>query len=47
LLSVFDKLGIKMTEIEDWNCCGATSYNSMDEMKAFGLSARNLALAEK
>jgi heterodisulfide reductase subunit B len=47
LLSVFDKLSIKMTEIDDWNCCGATSYNSMDEMKAFGLSARNLALAEK
>jgi heterodisulfide reductase subunit B2 len=47
LLSVFDKLNIKMTEIDDWNCCGATSYNSMDELKAFGLSARNLALAEK
>lgn len=47
LLAVFDKLNIKMTEIDDWNCCGATSYNSMDEMKAFGLSARNLALAEK
>jgi heterodisulfide reductase subunit B2 len=47
LLSVFDKLNIKMNEIEDWNCCGATSYNAMDEMKAFGLSARNLALAEK
>ncbi len=47
LLSVFEKLEIKMNEIDDWNCCGATSYNSMDEMKAFGLSARNLALAEK
>jgi heterodisulfide reductase subunit B2 len=47
LLAVFDKLSIKMTEIDDWNCCGATSYNSMDELKAFGLSARNLALAEK
>jgi heterodisulfide reductase subunit B len=47
LLSVFEKLNIKMNEIDDWNCCGATSYNSMDEMKAFGLSARNLALAEK
>jgi heterodisulfide reductase subunit B len=47
LLSVFNKLSIPMKEIDDWNCCGATSYNSIDEMKAFGLSARNLAIAEK
>jgi len=47
ILAVFEKLNISMTEIDDWNCCGATSYNSMDEMKAFGLSARNLAIAEK
>jgi heterodisulfide reductase subunit B2 len=47
LLAVFEKLSIAMPEIEDWNCCGATSYNAMDEMKAFGLSARNLAIAEK
>lgn len=46
-LATFEKLNIKMTELDDWNCCGATSYNSMDELKAFGLSARNLALAEK
>lgn len=40
-------LGVELTEIEDWNCCGATAYMSYDQIKAFALSARNLALAEK
>jgi heterodisulfide reductase subunit B2 len=46
LEAVFKKLDIKMDEINDWNCCGATSYFSMDEVDAFALAARNLALAE-
>jgi heterodisulfide reductase subunit B2 len=47
LLAVFDALKIDYTEIDDWNCCGATAYMSVDEIKAFTLAARNLALAEK
>jgi heterodisulfide reductase subunit B len=47
LLEVFRILGLKLNEIEDWNCCGATSYMSIDEDAAFVLSARNLALAAK
>ncbi len=47
LLAVFESLKIAMKELPDWNCCGATAYMAIDEMKAFGLSARNLALAEK
>jgi heterodisulfide reductase subunit B len=39
-------LGIKLTELEDWNCCGATAYMSVRELKSFAISARNLALAE-
>ena len=46
LLAVFKELQIPMEELHDWNCCGATSYMSVDELKAFGLAARNLALAE-
>lgn len=47
LLEVFRAMEIPMVELEDWNCCGATAYMSIDEMKAFGLAARNLALAEQ
>jgi len=41
------KLGIKLREIEDWNCCGATTYFYIDELLAYTLCARNLAIAEK
>lgn len=47
LLSVFKTLNIEIEEIDDWNCCGATSYMSVDERKAFGLAARNLGLASR
>lgn len=46
LLAVFRALGIPLTELADWNCCGATAYMSIDEHQAFALAARNLALAE-
>jgi len=44
---VFNALGHKLTEIEDWNCCGATYYMSTKETISLVISARNLALAEK
>ncbi len=47
LLSVFKALEINLKEIEDWNCCGATFYMSVDEMFSFALSSRNIALADK
>jgi heterodisulfide reductase subunit B len=47
LLSVFSALGLEIHEIEDWNCCGATAYMSISELKAFALSARVFALAER
>ena len=43
----FRRLGISLTEIEDWNCCGATSYIAMNKLTAYSLSARNLAYAER
>jgi len=47
LYAVFGALGLELREIKDWNCCGATTYISVDEDKAFALAARNLALAEQ
>ncbi|MDD1770379.1 MAG: CoB--CoM heterodisulfide reductase iron-sulfur subunit B family protein [Methanomassiliicoccales archaeon] len=47
LLASFEKLGVKLTEIPDWNCCGATAYMSVDANMAIALAARNLAIAEK
>ncbi len=47
LLTLFKQLEIPLEELDDWNCCGATSYMAIDEEDAFLLSARNLALARQ
>ena len=47
LLAVFRALDIELEELDDWNCCGATTYMSYDELKSYALAARNLALAKK
>ncbi len=47
LLPVMRHLGVELAELDDWNCCGATAYMSVDEAKAGVLAARNLAIAEK
>lgn len=47
LLPVMRHLGVELVELEDWNCCGATAYMSVDEHEASVLAARNLALAER
>jgi heterodisulfide reductase subunit B2 len=44
---VFKALQIPLEEIEDWNCCGATMYMSQDNLTAYSVSARNLAIAQK
>jgi heterodisulfide reductase subunit B len=44
---VFKTLGQELVELEDWNCCGATSYFSVKETISLVVSARNLAIAEK
>jgi heterodisulfide reductase subunit B2 len=40
-------LGMELIELEDWNCCGATAYMSVNEVLSFSLSARNLCQAKK
>jgi heterodisulfide reductase subunit B len=47
LLAVFKALDVELEELEDWNCCGATAYMSIDEVSSFALAGRNLAIAEK
>ncbi len=40
-------LGLTLDEIDDWNCCGATEYLSLNPLQAHSLISRNLALAER
>jgi heterodisulfide reductase subunit B2 len=40
-------LGGDMVELEDWNCCGTSTYFHVDELLAHVLVSRNLAIAEK
>ena len=45
ILSVFKALGYPLEDLKDWGCCGATAYMSVDELKSFTLSSRNMAMA--
>jgi heterodisulfide reductase subunit B len=45
LTAIQDALGITLTEIDDWNCCGATEYLGISLVPAYALIGRNLALA--
>ncbi len=44
---VGESLGLRFQEVEDWNCCGATEYISVNALPAYSLVARNLSLAAK
>jgi heterodisulfide reductase subunit B2 len=44
---VMRALDIHLEELDDWNCCGATAYMAVDELKACVMASRNLAIAEK
>ncbi len=46
-MAIAKPLDIELVEIEDWNCCGATEYISLNKTAAFALIARNLAQAAK
>jgi heterodisulfide reductase subunit B len=46
-MAILKPLEIELVEIEDWNCCGATEYISLNRMAAYALIARNLAQAVK
>jgi len=42
-----EALGIELMELEDWNCCGATSAHSMSLQLNYELSARTVGLAQE
>lgn len=46
ITAVFEKLDVKLIEIDDWTCCGATAAHSLSETMAVLLPAKNLATAE-
>jgi heterodisulfide reductase subunit B2 len=40
-------LGVRLRELDDWICCGATAAHSLNRKLAVALPARNLGLAER
>jgi len=45
--AVCEALGIELIELDDWNCCGASSAHSLDHELALALPGRNVALAQE
>jgi len=45
--AVFDALGVSLSDIEDWNCCGAAAAHSLNNMLGLALPARNIAKAQE
>jgi heterodisulfide reductase subunit B len=45
--AVCQALGIKLRELKDWVCCGATSAHSTNPLLAQALPSQNLALAQE
>jgi heterodisulfide reductase subunit B len=43
---VMENLGMTLRELEDWNCCGATSACKTSDFLAVAMPARNLAIAD-
>lgn len=46
-MAIAEPLGIEFIEVDDWNCCGATEYISLNLTASYALIARNLAQASK
>ncbi|MEN6299183.1 MAG: CoB--CoM heterodisulfide reductase iron-sulfur subunit B family protein [Anaerolineaceae bacterium] len=46
-MAAIKPFGIEFVELDDWNCCGATEYISLNLMASYALIARNLAIAAK
>ncbi|MDR2124294.1 MAG: CoB--CoM heterodisulfide reductase iron-sulfur subunit B family protein [Desulfovibrio sp.] len=40
-------LAVNLTEVEDWNCCGATAAHSLDHDLSLALNVRNLAQVKR
>jgi len=44
--AVMETLGVELTEVSDWSCCGASAAEAVSRLLSLSLAARNLALAE-
>jgi heterodisulfide reductase subunit B2 len=40
-------IGLELEDVQDWNCCGATEYQSVHKVASYALIGRNLALATR
>jgi heterodisulfide reductase subunit B len=45
LVISFERLGVQLMELEDWNCCGSSSAHCIQHDLAIDLPSRNLSLA--
>jgi heterodisulfide reductase subunit B len=45
--AILASAGIRLKELSDWTCCGATAAQGVSKLLSLVLPARNLALAEK
>lgn len=44
---VFASLGVELLDLDDWNCCGASSAHAVSRELAVLLAGRNVATAQK
>jgi heterodisulfide reductase subunit B2 len=47
LAAIAPLLGLELTEVPDWNCCGASAAHTLNHKLGLALPARILALAER
>lgn len=45
MISFLERFGIRLHELDDWNCCGSSSAHSINSDLALKLAARNLMIA--
>jgi len=45
--AMMEALGVPLTELDDWTCCGASAAEACSELLALALPAINLAIAAK
>ena len=43
--AICERLGLDLSELDDWSCCGSTPAHNTSELLSVSLSARNLRLA--
>ena len=47
IAGVASRLDVELVELDDWNCCGASSAHSLNHHLSLALPSRNLAIAQQ